>query len=348
MKKFYLTIFAIAVLVGLTGCFGGNSGGSSKNDPKFNLPNDPGAAGKATLEGIDSNGNGVRDDIEIKIHEYAPKPDQEELRSALMQYAKGLQGVLAAGASENQEKAMQAYLESSRAIACQMMKSDSETEASDLLRWTANTKERSDAYQKYSKMLNGKLLSGDKSKIPCDYDQDREAKMQAEYAKSIKKMNVNLPPDPGEEGKQTLAGIDSNNNGVRDDVEIAIYNYAPRDDQERYRAALTQQAKAWEARMLEGKTDDLEKIKSLEYEVERSIKCLKISSPNEIVVEEIRFIGNNVVNTRKRDRNALDFEDSASKAEIYSATLDKKDRLNPCDYDRENRQCEGFFCFWSH
>ena len=32
-----------------------------------------------------------------------------------------------------------------------------------------------------------------------------------------------LPPDPGEAGKSTLLGIDSNNNGVRDDVEIYIY-----------------------------------------------------------------------------------------------------------------------------
>lgn len=30
---------------------------------------------------------------------------------------------------------------------------------------------------------------------------------------------IALPPDPGEAGKATLAGIDSNNNGVRDDVE---------------------------------------------------------------------------------------------------------------------------------
>jgi hypothetical protein len=34
------------------------------------------AAGKAALKGIDINGNVVRDDIEIKIHEYVPKPDQ--------------------------------------------------------------------------------------------------------------------------------------------------------------------------------------------------------------------------------------------------------------------------------
>ena len=32
-----------------------------------------------------------------------------------------------------------------------------------------------------------------------------------------------LPPDPGEAGKKTLLGIDSNNNGVRDDVERWIY-----------------------------------------------------------------------------------------------------------------------------
>lgn len=31
-----------------------------------------------------------------------------------------------------------------------------------------------------------------------------------------------LPPDPGEEGKITIAGIDNNNNGVRDDVERHI------------------------------------------------------------------------------------------------------------------------------
>ncbi|WP_345984445.1 hypothetical protein WCX49_07325 [Sulfurimonas sp. HSL-1656] len=32
-----------------------------------------------------------------------------------------------------------------------------------------------------------------------------------------------LPPDPGEAGKNTLLGIDSNNDGVRDDVERWIY-----------------------------------------------------------------------------------------------------------------------------
>jgi hypothetical protein len=52
----------------------------------------------------------------------------------------------------------------------------------------------------------------------------------------------NLPPDPGKAGKATLAGIDSDKDGVRDDVQrwIAI-NYP---NSQKTRAALTQIAKA--------------------------------------------------------------------------------------------------------
>ena len=42
-----------------------------------------------------------------------------------------------------------------------------------------------------------------------------------------------LPPDPGEAGKATLAGIDFNVNKVRDDMEIAIYERYPTDEQKR-------------------------------------------------------------------------------------------------------------------
>ena len=38
-----------------------------------------------------------------------------------------------------------------------------------------------------------------------------------------------LPPDPGAAGKQTLAGIDSNDNGVRDDVELFLLRHFSRD-----------------------------------------------------------------------------------------------------------------------
>lgn len=36
-------------------------------------------------------------------------------------------------------------------------------------------------------------------------------------------MGKNLPPDPGAEADKTIAGIDANHNGIRDDVELAIF-----------------------------------------------------------------------------------------------------------------------------
>jgi hypothetical protein len=44
---------------------------------------------------------------------------------------------------------------------------------------------------------------------------------------------VTLPPDPGEAGKATLAGIDSNNDGVRDDLEREIVYMYPQNNEVR-------------------------------------------------------------------------------------------------------------------
>ena len=44
---------------------------------------------------------------------------------------------------------------------------------------------------------------------------------------------VTLPPDPGEAGKLTLAGIDSNNDGVRDDLEREIVYMYPQNNEVR-------------------------------------------------------------------------------------------------------------------
>ena len=42
-----------------------------------------------------------------------------------------------------------------------------------------------------------------------------------------------LPPHPGEEGKQTVIGIDSDGDGVRDDIQIAIAKLIPDDPYKR-------------------------------------------------------------------------------------------------------------------
>ena len=52
---------------------------------------------------------------------------------------------------------------------------------------------------------------------------------------------TNLPPDPGAAGKLTLAGIDSDNDGVRDDVQRWIVVTYP--NSQKTRAALVQEVK---------------------------------------------------------------------------------------------------------
>ena len=46
-------------------------------------------------------------------------------------------------------------------------------------------------------------------------------------------LNSGMPPHPGEEGKQTVIGIDSDGDGVRDDIQIAIAKLIPDDPQKR-------------------------------------------------------------------------------------------------------------------
>lgn len=59
-----------------------------------------------------------------------------------------------------------------------------------------------------------------------------------------------VPPDPGEASKDTLTGVDRNNNGIRDDVERWIAKNHPTCA--RYRAALAQVALSIQRRMTPG------------------------------------------------------------------------------------------------
>ncbi len=55
-------------------------------------------------------------------------------------------------------------------------------------------------------------------------------------------LGKNLPPDPGAEADKTIEGVDANQNGIRDDVELAIFNKYP--NSAKTRAALLQYALA--------------------------------------------------------------------------------------------------------
>lgn len=53
-------------------------------------------------------------------------------------------------------------------------------------------------------------------------------------------LGENLPPDPGDEADKTVAGVDANTNGIRDDVELAIFKQYP--NSAKMRAQLLQYA----------------------------------------------------------------------------------------------------------
>ena len=61
---------------------------------------------------------------------------------------------------------------------------------------------------------------------------------------SIVDVGVVLPPDPGEEGKLTLLGIDSDEDGVRDDIQRYIYFTYP--DDKKLQLGLTYYAKEFQ------------------------------------------------------------------------------------------------------
>ncbi|HAS81041.1 MAG: hypothetical protein UR25_C0005G0045 [Candidatus Nomurabacteria bacterium GW2011_GWE1_32_28] len=62
-------------------------------------------------------------------------------------------------------------------------------------------------------------------------------------------MGVNLPSDPGVEADKTVQGIDANENGIRDDVEIAIFKEYP--NSAKTRAVLLQYALALQMEVIQ-------------------------------------------------------------------------------------------------
>lgn len=109
----------------------------------------------------------------------------------------------------------------------------------------------------------------------------------------------NLPPDPGEAGKATLAGIDSDNDGVRDDIQIAIFKRYP--DDEIKRKALTQNAKALQDAVVAGNSLDTDAIFQASKSVINAVDCLSKKGIDG------SFVENNIVNTSERSEAYIEF-----------------------------------------
>lgn len=96
--------------------------------------------------------------------------------------------------------------------------------------------------KKISILLVGFLLIGcgdtNNTNIEMNIPQEINSPEVQEYLDSLPDNDMNspeyeLPADPGEQGKEELLGIDSNDNGIRDDVEIYIYNKYKNDENKR-------------------------------------------------------------------------------------------------------------------
>ena len=134
--------------------------------PTFNLPPDPGPAGDATLEGVDSNGNGIRDDIERWI--YLTYPNSEKLRRALIQEYYPMQNMIIHGSQGNRDAVYDDMYASMRSGECleHVGPEDSYKISEELEARTVNTAQRFYGYNEASRMLGGGTFKG---KHPLDW-----------------------------------------------------------------------------------------------------------------------------------------------------------------------------------
>ena len=175
-----IIVFGSTCLV--TGCGGGSSGGNDSgggNQPPVTpppdtngLPPDPGAEGNATREGIDSNGNNVRDDMEIAIHKRYP--DDELKRDALMRGAFVLQKAMLAGGAildgtGSRDRVFQ--LSESEGFAVMCLSDEFGSSGLEELGFLENTlvkgSDRGKAYDMYSATASGSFDGLPDTDTPC-------------------------------------------------------------------------------------------------------------------------------------------------------------------------------------
>lgn len=140
-----------------------------------NLPPHPGPAGNATVGGVDSNGDGIRDDIEIFIAENYGY--SERAVRALRSIARDVQRDLV-DPPKTPEEAV-ARVNARRSIACYVRTVDEETQLSkdplmDVIAETVNTPERFERFRRKEKLLAGQVSEGVDPRLTieelCGYD----------------------------------------------------------------------------------------------------------------------------------------------------------------------------------
>jgi hypothetical protein len=150
-------------------------------------------------------------------------------------------------------------------------------------------------------------------------------------SKEPKEINgYKLPPEPDPKiNNSTLLGIDSNNNGIRDDVERKIIK--------KYRDPIKIEVQFQDARVAQKiLASPLKDAKILERESAKQTSCMfylkhqKVISGDDIGTY-LRFIENSVFNTKERLKKYLDFNRALSGG-VYG-THELGDTAKACEFD---------------
>ncbi len=146
--------------------------------PTFQLPPDPGPDGDATLEGVDVNDNGIRDDIERWI--YLTYPESEKLRRALFQDYYPMQNMIIHGQQQYRDAVyddMDALMRSGECLFYVYQNSPHKITA-ELKARIVNTDDRFYGYNESSRLLGGGSFGGSHPsewKSSCTFDPDAMA-----------------------------------------------------------------------------------------------------------------------------------------------------------------------------
>lgn len=133
-------------------------------------------------------------------------------------------------------------------------------------------------------------------------------------------LGKNLPPDPGANADTTVVGIDANNNGIRDDVELAVFKKYP--NSARTRAVLLQYALVLQKEITQLILNK-NTATAIAEEDSRAYNCIgEIVSRNNNDIQEIetyrKFVEDKQLNTEARKNKQKDFYNNVGSFELQS------------------------------
>lgn len=144
------------------------------------------------------------------------------------------------------------------------------------------------------------------------------------YTNVQERAGSGLPPDPGEAGRGTLAGVDVDADGIRDDIQRYIaLTYA---DSPRTQAGLRQLALALGVVLIEAgsKTDSVENTTAFQ----QAIECLYYVRPDSARTIKNELLAR-MLNTKSRTKAYAAFNDDIA-GEIF---LEAGPTASPCRFD---------------